>query len=84
MGGKYGGKGGGGYGGGGYGGGGGGGSYGLGGEMEEMDVDDRDIGRIVGRGGCNIRDLQERCRHSPGTGSKGCGKNRSAVCTELH
>ena len=24
-----------------------------------MDVDDRDIGRIVGRGGCNIRDLQE-------------------------
>ncbi|CAE7293318.1 Caltractin [Symbiodinium natans] len=24
-----------------------------------MEVDDRDIGRIVGRGGCNIRDLQE-------------------------
>lgn len=32
---------------------------GVGGEMEEMDVDDRDIGRIIGRGGCNIRDLQE-------------------------
>ena len=32
---------------------------GLGGESEEMDVDDRDIGRIVGRGGCNIRDLQD-------------------------
>ncbi|CAK9114419.1 unnamed protein product [Durusdinium trenchii] len=31
----------------------------LGGEMEEMDVDDRDIGRIIGRAGCNIRDLQE-------------------------
>eukprot|EP00439_Symbiodinium_sp_Y106_P003773 s3884_g1.t1 len=45
---------------GGYGGGGGGGaSYGVGGETEEMEVDDRDIGRIVGRGGCNIRDLQE-------------------------
>ncbi|CAL1171468.1 unnamed protein product [Cladocopium goreaui] len=56
MGGKYGGKGGG--PGGNYGGG-GGGAYGLGGETEEMDVDDRDIGRIVGRGGCNIRDLQE-------------------------
>ena len=26
----------------------------LGGETEEMDVDDRDIGRIVVRGGCNI------------------------------
>ena len=23
-----------------------------------VQVDDRDIGRIVGRGGCNIRDLQ--------------------------
>ena len=27
--------------------------------MEEMDVDDRDIGRIIGRAGCNIRDLQD-------------------------
>ncbi|CAJ1432132.1 unnamed protein product, partial [Effrenium voratum] len=41
-----------------------GGGYGLGGESEEMEVDDRDIGRIIGRGGCNIKDLQEgtRCK----------------------
>ncbi|CAJ1373943.1 unnamed protein product [Effrenium voratum] len=61
-GGKYGGKDG---GKGGYGGGYGGyGGYGLGGESEEMEVDDRDIGRIIGRGGCNIKDLQEgtRCK----------------------
>jgi len=59
------------YGGGGYGGGRGGydgggagggkGGFSGGGPREEitMEVDDRDIGRIIGKGGSNIRDLQQ-------------------------
>ena len=32
-------------------------------------MDDRDIGRIVGRGGCNIRDLQASGYSASGVGS---------------
>ena len=71
-GGGYGGKGGGGGGFGGKGGGGGGyggkGDSGLKGKFrpgdgprteETMEIDDRDVGRLIGRGGCNIKDLQD-------------------------
>ena len=61
-GGRGGGGGGGGYGGrgggGGYGGGGGGG-YGGGGDLVEMEVPSSSVGKIIGKGGSKIRDLQE-------------------------
>jgi len=54
----------GGFGGGGYGGGGGGGGFGGGrggggGESETMQVESRNVGRIIGRGGSKIRELQD-------------------------